>query len=316
MSTRPGPTRPRRPAEDSVKRQRVGSLGTGLRKLVAAVAGLATLFFTGVAEDIVDNLKDRFGVDEVFRPPSVQEELAKLRSSEEQSGHDVTVSEPLELHDSASRSYFVQVRQANQRDVPEDRLESDEVRVYDVIDDRLTLAFEFQPQFEGPVPIEFPASFRYEGDMDIDGDGEHELVGSFVRFSVDAGTAEYGTGEFDAPVIIWWNSLTDEYELAAVPIGRPPRWSTQGSLARNLHERLYAQTESLNAVGDGKQLDARFVEDYAWVTVQSVGVLLTGYVVSADFWTDRPQLKIVGWVVRHKGARVVRRELPALRWLS
>jgi hypothetical protein len=96
---------------------------------------------------------------------------------------------------------------------------SDEVRIYDEIDGRLTAAFRFHPQNfgaieQGPEGNAPGFGFRLIDIVDLDRDGVSEILGAFDRLT-------FASGPFPVPVLISWDDEASTYRLEPL-LDQPP----------------------------------------------------------------------------------------------
>lgn len=116
---------------------------------------------------------------------------------------------------------------------------SDEVRVYDLVQGRLSLRFRFLPQGPGQVRQlpegDYPTfRFRATPPRDRDGDGRPELVGSFDRVTL-------ASGPYPVPVSLSWDDGAQRYQLAPL-IPNPPKIRVPEGQARLLGGYTHATT--------------------------------------------------------------------------
>ncbi len=153
------------------------------------------------------------------KPPPIGAQIDAIREQAARKGKVTVVARPVDLHGFDQRSYVFVMRPARQG--------SDELRVYDVVDGRLTLQLDFQPhtlQRGGPNPAAVveearrltpPFDLGVEGlrAVDIYGNGEHELVADYNQLPF------VGGDKF--PIVVAWDDIAQRYRLQALVATRP-----------------------------------------------------------------------------------------------
>lgn len=233
---------------------------------------------------------NQFGVAviDLFNDPESRVAAAKERIKGEAaaSGRYVAEERTIESNDSAAWLVVLRHRSVGNYSVEVPPV-SDEVRIYDVVDDRLRLDLRFHP---GPEtgrpnlspPEALPFLFAVRLIEDFDEDGEPEVLGAFYSLFMEpalprpvllskAGQASYGI-----------EPLTDAFSPG------PPR-SSQGAYARN--ERDYYKWVFMFRDGRSKAaFRARPVAEFAYVPEDSI--LITAVVARARSHADRPLLEL------------------------
>jgi hypothetical protein len=104
--------------------------------------------------------------------------------------------------------------------------DSDELRVYDIDNNRLKLAFVWRSQAPGELRQQpegdHPAFlFRWQGANDFDNNGKVEVVGAFERVTL-------ASAPFPVPVLLSWDEGANRYHLSPLLTTAPPLPPTSG----------------------------------------------------------------------------------------
>lgn len=233
---------------------------------------------------------NQFGVavSNLFDDPEGRITAAKERIKGEAatSGRFVAEERTIEGNDSAAWLVVLRHRSVGNYSVEVPPV-SDEVRIYDIVDDRLQLDLRFHP---GPEtgrpnlnpPEALPFLFAVRLIKDFDEDGEPEVLGAFYSLFMEPALPR--------PVLL---SKAGETNYGIEPLTNafspgPPR-SSQGAYARN--ERDYYKWVSTFRDGRSKAaFRAKPVTEFAYVPEDSI--LITAVVARARSHADRPLLEL------------------------
>jgi hypothetical protein len=162
--------------------------------LTAAISAFVAL--------VVAALSIRFDVLQFLEPPSIHEQLEEIQVEMAKDGRFIPVLRRISLHGSGIRSYLIVTRDRTHLENPwTGELEADEIRIYDLVDGELTLAFAFQPRLH--LQGEGPRSrlvFEPTSIVDLNGDGAAEVFGAFYGFFMEP--------LFPRPIVIGWDPAT------------------------------------------------------------------------------------------------------------
>jgi hypothetical protein len=168
------------------------------RKVGAVVAVLgAVAAFVGVLPVI--------GVSVVKAPVPVADQLAELKHELARQGRRASTpagDKPLDLHGTNGKSYVLLVQDGTGAAMHR----SDELRVYDLVDDHLVEKFRFEPQGRHAV-------FQYRATTDVDSDGASELVGGY-------GQADHARAAL-VPFALDYDDVAGHYRLVPLDLGAP-----------------------------------------------------------------------------------------------
>jgi hypothetical protein len=255
-------TEPPIPPTKKVRRHAAQVGRWGLKEVVGALIALgvlAALAWLGVR--IGDSRDPPTASGNVTEPaPSLDTQIDAIRAEMARGGRRTLATRTADLHGSGGASYLFVFRHARLDSHDFADPQSDELRIYDVVNDALTLRFSFQPR-----PLTFPDDeigggvpylFRIEEIRDYDGDGTPEILGDFRQLAM--------TGVFPRPVFVVWDEGLQKYTIGSLTPEKPRvvRLRDAGTYAEALRA-LYTRRDVLRDTLSSVQVGAFPVEFYA-----------------------------------------------------
>ena len=220
-------------------------------------------------------------------PKPITEQLDELASALSRGPFDV-VSRPTsrELHGSGIQShvYVLGAKRTRYEDTV-----SDQVRIYDVLGGKLTLRLRYQAQ---------PAlglQFIIQDFVDLDGDGDDELVGSYAQQSEDR--------VFQYPLVVSWNDALSQYQVLPV-VARRPRLApgAEDDFVVEIHRDAYMSKQNLGTPSVGSDSEVVSYATGPFVVVQ--GGLRR--LLLAAFWNafeETYRWEMRGWSFYNEGGQ-------------
>jgi hypothetical protein len=163
--------------------------------LVPAAAAAAALVAVAV-----------IGVTVGLSEPGLSEQLEKAQADGQRGQRRSIGRERADFRGSGEKSYVLEF--GDDPRTPREDARSDEIQVWDVRDDKLSMAFRFEPRLLGSER----ALFFFRGVGDIDGDGVEEFVGGYGTEAI--------RGELLVPFVIDWDADAGRYRL--ISLAREP----------------------------------------------------------------------------------------------
>ncbi len=203
-------------------------------------------------------------------PPTIAQQADEI-TSEGNAGERTSAGRAIErvdFHGSGSESFVFGFRD----EVPsydDETSRADELRVYDVVGERLVGRFRFEPKN--------PAVYQFRGIADVDDDGAEELIGAFGSLAKP--------GELLVPFALDWDEDRDRYRLLSIH-SSPPQLGipADSSKAEDLQAPYQQLTRYGNTVGEGS-VSGYPVQDFA--LSETASRMIGGYYVS-DPATESP----------------------------
>jgi hypothetical protein len=228
----------------------------------------------------------RFDWLQFLEPSSLKEQVEELRTALAGENRFMPVVRKASLHGSGVRSYIVISRHDshierwwNPADAP------DEVRIYDIVDEELSLEFAFRPTLlvadRGPIKR---LVFQLISVTDMNEDGVKEIFGAFYTFFMDA--------VHPRPIVIGWDPAIGDYRIAAL-LGNPPLDASQGVYARAAR-RFYQPAPLLDA-SRNLRVTSYATEGFIFPRPESPSRLVTAYIVKAPSHDVTPVMQVVSW---------------------
>jgi hypothetical protein len=214
-----------------------GAGGGAFRSILSKVGWIS---FGIVLTLVITTLPERIDVPFLSDPPPIEEQLSDIASDAALSGRFPAVTKPVELQVSGTESYLMVLRDSEFQTFPGPTAASDEVRIYDLVDDELQLRFSFTPDpsttgsLAGAKPL---MVFLLERVTNLDAEPGSEILGAFSPFAM--------LPEFPIPVEIDWADSETGYRISGLVPKRP---QVAGSGPRGLGATTFSVSTSRNGV--------------------------------------------------------------------
>lgn len=221
------------------------------------------------------------------------------------------------LRGGTAKSFVVVLRDANVQEHPGGDIpvtpngqvfvsKSDQLRVYDVRGGRLRLAFRFLPQSAGQVrqlPEGDHPDFRFHvvEQLDINHDGQRELVGEFRRDTL-------ASGPYPVPVVLAWDAETAEYRLSPLVPHAPAL--ERGPAGASSSRTGFTRATVIRDRFSGALLLGHAVDGYRLMLRQPDPLLLGLFTV--DEGSTRPTGEVKAWTLDLQSGSIETTECGAL----
>jgi hypothetical protein len=272
-----------------------------IRRSVALLGLALTLIIGGFLGAFGGDLYGRLTSD--ASPPSVSTQLEAFKTDAARDGWFATASVAAQLHGTGKLSRILVLRHrvaplmfgGAGSTVPTEEF-SDELRIYDLDDDRFRLSYRFRPQSrpgpDGAPPLTY--HFRVHAVADLDADGADEILGSWHD-------------DTERPVLISWDDIDEEYRLDPLVspelppgeyynVSRPSLVAARDHLAAQQRLR-YLRAERLEDVHDPTAgFRSYALEDFFAVRDAEAAVILVGaYIVDGEPMTGELEARSLGF---------------------
>ena len=198
-----------------------------------------------------------------FSTPSIGKQLDDVIQAGSKGGRHAVTLRAGDLHSSGVRSHVILFKGSTDARAAR----SDELRIYDEDGNKLVRRLRFEPEVNGS-----PALFLYRGAVDVDGDGDLEIIGGFGRSGRDQGRQAL------VPFAIDWNNADGRYQVVSLDLGRPTLSGRPKILAEAQYRRFYERPTTFTDSADH--------------------LALTGHRVQDFIVTDKPYRLVAGWFLR------------------
>ena len=275
-------------------RARPGETSSFIRRpalwVVVAILGP---FIGGIVGYFLNNFFEVHSPKPFGTPVTEGQTIENVRKEIAESGHVIADSHKIQMHNAADASYFFVVSPSDKPLVQDPgEGESDQIRIYDLIDAEPVLQLSFRPGFskQGGAPV----TFRFDRSWDVNGDGLQEVFGSFI-------TADAAEGDLWLnPVVITWDPAAgDAGRYVIIPIlNGPPQLPPVGMDARS---GLWASYQEPVVLADsGTRIHSFQAKAFVLTRTESDHVLLlAGYLFPEE---GRLETLVDGWAIDMRGS--------------